>query len=149
VGVPGDLEFRLGMVGRMEQAGVPIIGGTDTPNPYVFPGFAVHDELQLLVAAGLSPMWALQTMTRDAARYLGLAGTMGTVEAGKVADLVVLDANPLDDIRNMQRIHAVVVRGRYIGPTERTQILADVERAAAGTPSPSPRLAGPFCACLA
>ncbi len=141
------LRFRLDMVGAMDRAGVPILGGSDTPNPYVFPGFAAHDELELLVRAGLSPMRALQTMTRDAARYLGLARRMGTVEAGKVADLLVLDADPLDDIRNTQRIHAIVARGRLVTAAQRAQILADVERAAAVTiaaPSVAPRR---LCAC--
>jgi imidazolonepropionase-like amidohydrolase len=127
------LRFRFGLVSRMERAGVRLIGGTDTPNPYVFPGFAAHDELSLLVQAGLSPMRALQTMTRDAADYLGLERTMGTVSPGKVADLLVLDANPLADITNTQKIHAIVVRGRLITGEQRARILADVETAAATT----------------
>lgn len=142
-------EFRLAMVGQMERAGVPILGGSDTANPYVFAGFAAHDELELLVQAGLSPMRALQTMTRDAARFLGLEATMGTIERGKVADLVVLDANPLDGIRNTQRIHAVVTRGRIIDSAQRAQILADVQRAASplGAGEPTVRPAMRACGC--
>ena len=98
------------LTGAAGRAGVGIIGGTDCLNPYCLPGFGLHDELALLVDSGLSPLRALQTVTRDAARFLGLERTMGTVSAGKVADLVVLDANPLADIRNTQRIHAVVAR---------------------------------------
>jgi imidazolonepropionase-like amidohydrolase len=130
------LRFRLNMVGEMDRAGVRIIGGTDTPNPYVFPGFAAHDELALLVEAGLSPMRALQTMTRDAAQFLGLEQTMGTVRQGKVADLLVLDANPLADITNTQKIHAIFTRGKLITSEDRARILAAVEDAAAEDSQP-------------
>ncbi|MET0136570.1 MAG: amidohydrolase family protein [Kibdelosporangium sp.] len=138
------IEFRFRLVGEMERAGVPIIGGTDVNNPYVIPGFAAHDELELLVRAGLAPMRALQTMTRDAAEFLGLARTMGTVSAGKVADLVVLERNPLTDIRNTQTIHSIITRGKVITPEQRAKILADVE-AAAGTSAPP--AVQPACGC--
>lgn len=127
---PEFTRFRMDMVSAMERAGVGILGGSDTPNPFVFPGFAAHDELELLVQAGLSPARALRAMTADAARFLGLQATMGTVEAGKVADLLVLDADPLTDIRNTQRIHAIVTRGEFITAQRRSQILAQVEQAA-------------------
>lgn len=125
------------LVGAAAHAGVGVIGGTDALNPYCIPGFGTHDDLVLLVESGLSPMRALQTVTRDAARFLGLAHTVGTVTAGKAADLLVLDANPLADIRNTQRIHAVVVRGRLIERAEREQILADVEEAANAPTAPA------------
>lgn len=149
------LRFRLRMVGAMHRAGVGVIGGTDSANPYAFPGFGAHDELSLLVEAGLTPLQALQAMTRDAARFLGLDHAMGTVTAGKAADLVVLDANPLTDIRNSQRIHAIVVRGRLIDRAEREQILADVEEAARGggggllsdVAAQAGRRAVPVCGC--
>jgi hypothetical protein len=141
--------FRMEMVHKMERAGVRIIGGTDTPNPYVFPGFAAHDELSLMVEAGLSPMRALQAMTRDAACYLGLDRTMGTVSQGKVADLLVLDANPLADITNTQKIHAIFTRGKLITSAQRAQILADVEAAASAPPvaTAATRPLGRVCAC--
>ncbi|WP_051793403.1 amidohydrolase family protein [Kibdelosporangium aridum] len=120
------LRFRYDMLNAMDQAGVGIIGGTDAGNPFVIPGFAAHDELGLLVEAGLSPMRALQTMTRDAARFLKLDKTMGTATPGKVADLVVLDANPLTNIANTQKIHAVITRGKVITAEQRAKILADV-----------------------
>ena len=123
-------EFRLGMVRRMAEAGVGILGGTDCDNPYMFAGFGAHDELELMVEAGLSPIRALQTMTGDAARFLGQEDLIGTIRPGRAADLVVLDADPLADIRNTQRIHAIFVRGRMITAAERAQILADVEAAA-------------------
>ena len=123
-------EFRLEMVRRMAEAGVGILGGTDCDNPYTFAGFGAHDELELLVEAGLSPMRALQTMTGDAARFLRQEHLVGTVRPGRAADLLVLDADPLADIRNTQRIHAIFVRGRMITAAERAQILANVEAAA-------------------
>ncbi|WP_158881828.1 amidohydrolase family protein [Amycolatopsis anabasis] len=131
------LAARLRMLGALHHAGIGVIGGTDCLNPYVFPGFSSHDELELLVEAGLSPLQAIQTMTRDAARYLGFERTMGTVTAGKVADLVLLDANPLADIRNTQKIHAVVTKGRLITAEQRLRMLADVEAAANKPPAPS------------
>ncbi|MER6626506.1 amidohydrolase family protein, partial [Streptomyces sp. NPDC000931] len=81
--------------------------------------------------AGLSPLRALQTATVEPARFLGRESWSGTVEPGRVADLLVLDADPLADIRNTTRIHAVVIRGRHIGPEERATLLAGVETAAA------------------
>src|SRR5438876_136052 len=114
----------------MYEAGVGIVAGTDAGNPYVFPGFSLHEELELLVQAGLSPMRALQAATRDAARCLGSAHVGGTVEPGKFADLVVLDGDPLAAIGNTRRIHAVICRGRYLGPEDRDRILREVETAA-------------------
>lgn len=138
------LEFRQHMVATMDRAGVGIIGGTDCGNPYTLPGFGAHDELSLLVDSGLTPKRALQTMTRDVARFLGKEHAMGTVTAGKVADLVVLDADPLRDIRNSTKVHAVVARGRLITKEQRQKILADVEAAAN---KPAPKLATPACGC--
>ncbi|WP_020577458.1 amidohydrolase family protein [Actinopolymorpha alba] len=121
---------RLRLVGAMRRAGVPIMAGTDTINPYTFPGFSLHDELALLVEAGLTPMEALQAATLEPARFLGVEHALGTVQKGKIADLVVLDANPLDTIRNTRMVHAVVVRGRLISSEQRARMLADVEAAA-------------------
>jgi imidazolonepropionase-like amidohydrolase len=111
----------------MARAGVGILAGTDTPNPYSIPGFAVHDELELLVEAGLSPARALRAVTADSARFLGVDGERGTVTTGKAADMVVLDSNPLVDIRNTQKIHAIVTRGNLISSEMRQQILDGVE----------------------
>lgn len=107
-------EKELEVVGSMQRAGVGILAGTDTAAPYVFPGFSLHEELQWLVKAGLTPMEALQAATRNPARFLKLDGSLGTIEKGKLADLVLLEANPLDDIRNTQRIAAVIARGKYL-----------------------------------
>lgn len=135
---------RLRLVGEMRRAGVPVLAGTDTGTPYCFPGFGLHDELALLVRAGLTPMQALQAATIEPARYLGVHESVGTVSRHKIADLVVLDANPLDDIRHTQRIHAVLVRGRLITAQHRARMLADVAAAAKATPD-FPPTAG--CAC--
>ncbi|WP_370944909.1 amidohydrolase family protein [Amycolatopsis sp. cg5] len=128
-------DSRVELVGAMHEAGVGIIGGTDSLNPYCFPGFGLHEELELMVKAGLSPMDSLRAVTSEAARFLGLERTTGTVTPGKSADLVVLDANPLDDIRNTQKIHAVVVRGRVIDRAAREKLFADVEAAASQPPA--------------
>ncbi|OJH38511.1 hypothetical protein BON30_25380 [Cystobacter ferrugineus] len=118
---------RLALVGQMHRAGVRVLAGTDSTTPWVFPGFSLHDELALLVQAGLTPLQAIQSATLEPARYLGMQDSLGTVEQGKVADLMVLDANPLDDIRNTTRIHSVVVRGRFISAEERREFLSDLE----------------------
>ena len=118
------------LVGEMQRAGVGLLAGTDDANPYVFPGFSLHDELALLVKAGLTPMEALQTATYNPAKFLGLLSSLGTVERGKLADFVLLDANPLDNISNTKKIAAVVTNGRYLQRETLDKMLADVEAAA-------------------
>ena len=120
-----------GLVRAMHQAGVPFLAGTDTPGvPYVFPGFSLHDELALLVAeGGFTPLEALQAATRDPARFLGREKDLGTVEPGKVADLVLLDADPLADIHNTTKIAAVMVNGKLLPRNELDKMLAEVEAA--------------------
>src|SRR6266436_3659062 len=115
----------------MHNSGVLFLAGTDTPNPSILPGFALHDELKLLVSAGFSPLEALQTATLNPARYLGKEKDLGTIETGKLADLVLLDANPLDDIANTRKIRAVVLAGRYLDRAELDRMLHEVEIAAA------------------
>ncbi|MCG8928017.1 amidohydrolase family protein [Lentzea sp. CC55] len=132
----GDARMRL--LGQMHEAGVGVVAGTDAGFAYVFPGFSLHDELALLVQAGLSPMAALRAATSEAARCLGRSHETGTVTPGKQADLVVLDANPLQDITNTSRVHAVVTRGRYLGPADRARVLREIE-AAAQEPVDAPR----------
>jgi imidazolonepropionase-like amidohydrolase len=100
------------LVPLMAAAGVPILAGSDTPNPWVIPGFGLHDELELLVQAGLTPLQALQAATVNPARFLGRTDELGTVGIGKLADLLVLEANPLEDITATRRIRAVVADGR-------------------------------------
>jgi hypothetical protein len=115
------------LVGQMQKAGVEFLAGTDELNPYVFPGFSLHDELALLVKAGLSPREALQAATVNPARFLGREATSGTVAAGKSADLVLLDADPSIDIANTTRIRAVVARGRLLDRAELDRMLAEAE----------------------
>jgi imidazolonepropionase-like amidohydrolase len=116
----------------MRRAGVEILAGTDALNPFVYPGFGLHDELALLVQGGLSPLEALQAATLAPARFLGATDSLGTVERGKIADLVVLEANPLADIHNTTRIRAVVANGRLYTRAALDSLLANVERAVAG-----------------
>src|SRR5580700_502008 len=125
------IEKELEVVRLLHKAGVPFLAGTDTPpGVYVFPGYSLHEELQRFVAAGFTPLEALQTATLNPARFLGVEDKLGTIEQEKLADLVLLDANPLDDIRNTQKIAAVVVNGRYLSRHDLDQMLAGVEAAA-------------------
>ncbi|WP_206077871.1 amidohydrolase family protein [Prauserella endophytica] len=130
------LDWRRATVGAMNEAGVRLLAGTDSVGPGLFPGFSLHVELEQLVAAGLTPMRALQCATLEPARFLGREHWAGTVEVGRVADLVILDDDPLVDIRNTQRIHSVVVDGRHVGPRERAELLRTAERIASEQPLP-------------
>jgi imidazolonepropionase-like amidohydrolase len=121
---------HLEIVGMMHKAGVPFLSGTDVGNPYCFPGFSLHDELALLVRAGLTPMEALQAATLNPARFLGREKDLGTVEKGKMADLVLLEASPLEDISNTQKINAVVLNGHLLDRPTLDKMLTDVEAAA-------------------
>lgn len=96
----------------MHRAGVPILAGSDTPNLYAAPGLSLHDELALLVRAGLSPLDALRSATLRPAEFLGATDTLGTVGVGKVADMVILDADPTVNIAASRQIAYVVARGR-------------------------------------
>ena len=109
-----DYEFHSKLVGHMRNAGVGLLAGTDTGDAYVVPGFSLHDELALLVEAGLSPAEALASTTVQPARYFNIEATHGTVERGKIANLVLLDADPMADIRNTRRISAVIHQGRVL-----------------------------------
>jgi Amidohydrolase family len=118
---------ELELVGAMNRAGVKIMCGTDITVAYIFPGFSVHDELALFVQAGLSPFEALQTATRNPAEFLGELKSSGTIEKGKIADLVLLEADPLAAITNTRRINSVVAGGRYFSKDDIEKILAQVE----------------------
>lgn len=103
------------MLGAMRKAGVKIMAGTDVP--LGSGGSPLHEELVLLVKAGISPMEALQSATRNPAEFLGTLRTEGTLEVGKIADLVLLEANPLDDIANTRRISQVIRSGMLVEPS--------------------------------
>jgi imidazolonepropionase-like amidohydrolase len=115
------------LIRTLHAEGVPFLAGTDTPVPSVYPGFSLHEEMAYLVQAGLTPMEALQTATRNPAQYLGILASSGTIEIGKRADLVLLDANPLDDIHNTRKISAIVVNGKLIDSDARETLLRQVE----------------------
>lgn len=102
------------LVAPMQAAGVLLLAGTDGGDPYTVPGLSLHDELAELVAAGLTPMQALQSATRNAAIFLGTPRDFGTIEPGRRADLVLLRADPLADIRNTREIEAVMRGGRWL-----------------------------------
>lgn len=111
------------LLDRMQRGGVPIMAGTDTGQPYTFPGYDLHRELQLLVKAGLTPLQALRSATIVPAQYLDSDESLGSVASGKVADLVLLEADPLKDIRNTQKISAVVVGGKYLSKAKLDSML--------------------------
>jgi imidazolonepropionase-like amidohydrolase len=106
---------------------VRFLAGTDLGNPYLYPGFSLHDELGLLAGSGLTPLEALQAATLGPAEFFRASDSLGTVEPGKVADLVLLDASPLDDIANVDRISAVCTHGALLGRATLDKLLADVE----------------------
>ena len=107
-------EFSLHLVKLMHDAGVPIGAGTDTPIGFAAPGYSLHSEMEMLVRAGLSPLEALRSATVRPAEFFGLSGEMGTVEQGRLADLVLLSGNPLEDITNTRTVQAVVTRGELL-----------------------------------
>ena len=104
----------LANVGMLHSRGVRMAVGTDTGNPYVFPGYSVHKEMELLVRAGLMPMEALEAATRVAAEMIGAEDAYGTIEPGKRADLLILTANPLEDIKNTRSLEVVISEGRVV-----------------------------------
>jgi len=125
-------DLHADMVRRLSRAGVPLLAGTDAvpAYPLTVPGFTLHDELAALVGAGLTPAAALRAATFEPARYLAATDSLGTVATGKIADLIVLDADPLASIRNTTQISMVVANGRVIDAARRARLLAGVERRA-------------------
>jgi len=120
-------EVRQRITEQMHREGVRLLAGTDFPNPYAYPGFSLHDELQLFVEAGLTPLEALQTATINPAIFLGRKKDLGTVEKRKLADLVLLDQNPLADISNTKKIFAVVVNGRLLERKDLDELLVNLK----------------------
>lgn len=118
----------LRLVGQMNRAGVALAAGTDVFTLYTMPGFSLHDELALLVEAGLTPMQALQAATLSVAQLIGRQSELGTIEPGKLADCVLLDADPLADIRNITRINAVVSDGRLLTRSALDKMLEAAEK---------------------
>jgi imidazolonepropionase-like amidohydrolase len=114
--------YRL--VALAKRAKTEILAGTDTGDPYVMPGAALEDELEQLVEAGLTPREALEAATLAPARFFEMEKEMGSIEKGKLADMVLLDANPLDDIRNVRKVQGVVSHGRYYSRKDLDGLLA-------------------------
>lgn len=112
-----------------------LLAATDVGIPMLVPGLSLHEELALLVEAGLTPLEALRTATVNPAKILGKADSLGTIEAGKLADLVLLDANPLTDIANTRRIRAVVADGRLYRRADINRLLAQVGASTGGDES--------------
>jgi imidazolonepropionase-like amidohydrolase len=105
-------QWSMKIVSMFNKRGVKIIAGTDTPIGFLTPGFSLHKELELLVESGLTPLQALRAATITPAEFFNLEDKLGTVEVGKHADLVILNKNPLVNIRHTQDIHAVILKGR-------------------------------------
>ncbi|WP_394834776.1 amidohydrolase family protein [Pendulispora rubella] len=116
------------LAANAHRAGVHLLVGTDIGDPYVVPGFGLHDEMQLFVEAGIPPLVALRSATLEAARALGADATTGSIEVGKSADVVLLDADPLANIRNTRRIGAVVQNGRWFDRAALTALLEPLTR---------------------
>jgi adenine deaminase len=119
------------LVREMQRADVLILAGTDVPRQSV-PGYALHRELELLARAGLTPVEVLRTATVNPARYLGLPGHSGMIRAGDDADLVVLKANPLVDVANVEKIEMVSVQGHLLSRGELDRLIQSAHAALAG-----------------
>jgi imidazolonepropionase-like amidohydrolase len=129
------IEKELEVVQMLHKTGVLFLAGTDTPaGVHIFPGFSLHEELQRFVAAGFTPLEALQTATLNPAQFFGMEEQLGTVEKGKLADLVLLSANPLEEIGNTQKIAGVILNGQYFWHAEIEKMLAKEEAAARRQP---------------
>jgi len=126
------LADSLGAMYMMESANLPILAGTDVDTDgfrVLTPGFSLHAELAIYVAEGLSPLTALQTATLNPAKFLHATDSLGTVAAGKLADLVLLDADPLLDIAHVGRVRAVVLAGRLLAHDAIDHMLATARAA--------------------
>jgi imidazolonepropionase-like amidohydrolase len=126
--VSHTVDFNRKLVKAFSDAGLPVFPGTDTVVPGMIAGFSLHDELESLAAAGLSPAQILITATRLSADFLGVGSDRGTIEVGKRADLVLLDADPIVDIANTRRIAAIIVGGRYLPRAQLDLMMNDLAR---------------------
>jgi len=113
------------LTGELFRAGVHMLAGTDSGNAFCFPGFSLHDELALLVESGVTPLGALQIATRNPALFMNATDKYGSVTVGKIADLVLLDADPLKDIHNTTKISEVFLSGKEFNRAALNQLLKD------------------------
>ena len=107
-------QIKKNLLKPLKDHGARYLAGSDYPNAYTYPGFSLHEELQLFVDAGFSPLEALQTATINPALFLGIEKQVGTVDIGKKANLLLLDANPLEAIQNTSKINAVILQGDFL-----------------------------------
>ena len=125
--IPEVEEMRKRLVFEMQRAGVGILAGSDVGEVGLVCGFSLHDEILSLQNAGLTPLQALQSATINPAKYQNTTDTIGSIEKGKIADLVLLNKNPLEDIKNTQEIEAVFTNGRYFSRKDLDSLLLSVE----------------------
>ena len=119
-------ELRLKIVRALHDAGVPLLVGTDTPHAFVVPGFAVHNEIQLFVKAGLRPYEAISAATANVGKFLSKPKTVGVVAPGAQADLILLKDNPLEDVKNLSRPAGVMYHGKWLPQEELQRGLDDM-----------------------
>ncbi len=130
------------LAAALHRERVPLLAGSDAGADFSFPGFTLHDELRLLHEVGIPPLEILRAATLDAARFLEISDSNGSVTPGKVADLVLLSANPLDDIGNTSKIWAVVANGRFLDRAALDRLLDGAAHQAQAVPSPMPSADG-------
>ncbi len=118
---------QIHLVQSMHRAGIRLLAGTDSPNPFVYPGDSIHDELRLLVRAGLTTFEALQTATSSPAEFFGFSNILGSIEPRKDADMVLLDANPIDNISNTRSVAAVFAKGRFYDRADLSKLRSAAE----------------------
>jgi imidazolonepropionase-like amidohydrolase len=120
------VDLRRQLIRVLHEAGAPLLAGSDSPQIFNVPGFSAHDELEALVAAGLTPRAALEASTVNVARHFKRQGEFGAIVAGQSADLVLLEANPLERIGNTRRIAGVMVRGQWFDRAALDALLAGI-----------------------
>ncbi|MFL5463015.1 MAG: amidohydrolase family protein [Gemmatimonadaceae bacterium] len=121
--------FSFDRTRDLKNAGIRLLAGTDAPQAFVYPGFSLHDELELMVRSGLTPLESLRTATYNAAEFLGALDSLGTIAQGKLADMVLLESNPLVDIGSTRRISTVIANGKVFDAAERARLFRHVETA--------------------